>query len=81
MRIVIVGGAGFVGANLAVSLAERGHDVLSADNLRRRGSELNLPRLSRAGIRFEHADARCQEDWRFLKEFDPGPGAVSVGPY
>ena len=70
-RIVIAGGAGFVGATLAVYLAAQGYEVVAADNLRRRGSEFNLPRLAAAGVRFEHADARCSEDWRFLREFDP----------
>jgi len=71
VRVLIAGGAGFVGANLAVSLSRHGHDVTSADNLRRRGSERNLVRLSEAGVRFEHADTRCPEDWAFLSEFDP----------
>jgi CDP-paratose 2-epimerase len=43
-RVLVTGGAGFVGANLAVALAERHPtwEVLALDNLRRRGSELNL---------------------------------------
>ena len=46
VRVLVTGGAGFVGANLAVALAARpGFDVVAFDNLNRRGSELNLPRL------------------------------------
>ncbi len=43
-RVLVAGGAGFVGANLAVELAGRHRDweVVAFDNLRRRGSELNL---------------------------------------
>ncbi|HEX3041683.1 MAG TPA: NAD-dependent epimerase/dehydratase family protein [Solirubrobacterales bacterium] len=59
-RVVITGGAGFVGSNLAVSLAARhpDWDVLAFDNLYRRGSELNLPRLEAAGVEFVKGDVR-----------------------
>jgi CDP-paratose 2-epimerase len=59
-RVLVTGGAGFVGANLAVALARRHPDweLLALDNLRRRGSELNLPRLREAGVRFVHGDVR-----------------------
>jgi CDP-paratose 2-epimerase len=44
MRVLVAGGAGFVGANLALGLAARHPDctISALDNLRRRGSELNL---------------------------------------
>jgi CDP-paratose 2-epimerase len=37
-------------------------EVVVLDNLRRRGSELNLPRLREAGVRFHHGDVRQLED-------------------
>jgi CDP-paratose 2-epimerase len=64
VRILITGGAGFVGANLALTLAaaHRGWDVIALDNLYRRGSELNLPRLREGGVTFVHGDVRNFED-------------------
>jgi CDP-paratose 2-epimerase len=62
--LLITGGAGFVGSNLAVSLAARQPDwrILALDNLYRRGSELNLPRLKEAGVEFVRGDVREPED-------------------
>jgi CDP-paratose 2-epimerase len=59
-RVLIAGGAGFVGASLARALARRHADweVVALDNLKRRGAELNLPRLRAAGVRFVHGDVR-----------------------
>ena len=69
-RILITGGAGFVGSNLAVSLAARHPDweILAFDNLYRRGSELNLPRLAEAGVEFVRGDVREPDDLAALPE-------------
>ena len=63
-RLLITGGAGFVGSNLAISLAARHPDweIVALDNLYRRGSELNLPRLEQAGVEFVRGDVREPED-------------------
>ncbi len=64
LSVLVTGGAGFVGSNLAVKLKERhpGMRVSVLDNLKRRGSELNLPRLHGAGVEFFHGDIRNKED-------------------
>jgi len=63
-RVLVTGGAGFVGSNLCVQLKARHPDwaVVAADNLYRRGSELNLPRLRGAGVEFLHVDVRQPSD-------------------
>jgi CDP-paratose 2-epimerase len=55
---------GFVGANVVVALAARNLDweVVAFDNLRRRGSELNLPRVRAANATFVHGDVRNAAD-------------------
>jgi CDP-paratose 2-epimerase len=67
-RVLVTGGAGFVGCALALALARRRVDweVVALDNLKRRGSELNLPRLRAGGVRFVHGDVREPGDLEAL---------------
>jgi CDP-paratose 2-epimerase len=69
-RILVTGGAGFVGASVCLAIAARhpGAEVVALDSLKRRGSELNLPRLREAGVAFVHGDVRNRED---LLALDP----------
>jgi CDP-paratose 2-epimerase len=62
--VLITGGAGFVGGSLAASFKGRhpAAHVVAFDNLRRRGSELNLARFRDLGIEFVHGDTRSPED-------------------
>lgn len=64
MNILITGGAGFVGSNLGMGLVQKYSDwkITVLDNLKRRGSELNLPRFKQASIEFVHGDVRNPED-------------------
>lgn len=68
-QILITGGAGFVGSTLALGLKAKypTYTIYALDNLRRSGSELNLPRLKEAGVIFTHGDVRNKED---LFQFD-----------
>lgn len=69
---LITGGAGFVGSSLGLHLkrAYPRSRVLALDNLKRRGSELNLPRLKEAGVDFIHGDVRSRSDLRALPRID-----------
>jgi len=76
MKCLIIGGAGFIGSNLAHRLASLGEDVVAADNLSRLGSEANLAwlRENHPSIQFQHCDIRYDTDLRNLfkkyKSFD-----------
>ena len=62
--VLVAGGAGFVGSHIALRLRARYPDarITAADNLRRRGSEWNLPRLAAGRVEFVHADVRVPGD-------------------
>lgn len=72
MHILITGGAGFVGSALALALKENypSYRITALDNLRRRGSELNLNRLKQAGVDFIHGDIRNREDFDGIGPID-----------
>ncbi len=72
MRVLVTGGAGFVGSNLAMGIMRelRPDRMLVLDNLSRRGSALNLPRLRGAGIEFIEGDIRRQADMDALHGVD-----------
>ncbi|MBA2522277.1 MAG: NAD-dependent epimerase/dehydratase family protein [Solirubrobacterales bacterium] len=63
-EVLITGGAGFIGSSLGIALAGRHPQwrVTALDNLYRSGSELNLPRLERAGVRFLEGDVRSPDE-------------------
>jgi len=72
MKYLITGGAGFVGSSLAIRLKDNypKSQVICLDNLKRRGSELNLPRLRKQGVDFIHGDIRNKEDFSAIGAVD-----------
>lgn len=66
--ILITGGCGFVGSSLAILLKQTYPDsrIIAFDNLKRRGSELNIPRLKNLDIEFIHGDIRNKEDFEAI---------------
>jgi CDP-paratose 2-epimerase len=72
MKIVVTGGAGFVGSTLCLQLKAKypAYEIVAFDNLKRRGSELNLSDFQKIGIPFFHGDIRNNEDLLALGDFD-----------
>lgn len=69
---LITGGAGFVGSNIAVFIKQyfENADIYVFDNLKRRGSELNLDRLNKHGVKFIHGDVRIKSDFVLIPPTD-----------
>lgn len=63
-HVLVTGGAGFVGSHVILRLRETLPEarITALDNLRRRGSEFNIPRLAEAGVHFRHGDVRNPVD-------------------
>jgi CDP-paratose 2-epimerase len=62
-RLLITGGAGFIGTNLAARLIREGHEVIVLDSLARPGSDTNIQWLLDTfgdRVRFTAADVRDQ---------------------
>lgn len=73
MSLFISGGAGFVGSSLARRYREKypTRRIVAFDNLKRRGSELNLPAFKELNIEFVHGDVRTADDLSDVQgEFD-----------
>lgn len=64
LAILITGGAGFVGSSMAYLFREKFPQkrIVCFDNLKRRGSELNLSKFKALDIEFVHGDVRHLED-------------------
>ena len=59
MKVLITGGAGFIGINSAKRLLDKGHEVVIFDDLSRKGAEKNLEWLKRqAKFEFVKGDIR-----------------------
>lgn len=73
MKLLITGGCGFLGSNLAADAMARGDELVVFDSLYRNGSRDNLGWLQqRAKFRFEHGDIRNQNDiTRIIQELRP----------
>lgn len=64
MRVLVTGGAGFVGSWMCELAREKypKAEIVAFDNLKRRGSELNLSRLKEWQVSFVHGDVRKLSD-------------------
>ncbi|MFH1819664.1 MAG: NAD-dependent epimerase/dehydratase family protein [Pseudomonadota bacterium] len=73
MKLLITGGCGFLGSNLAAESLRRGDELVVFDNLSRLGSTDNLAWLRSQGeFRHVHGDIRNANDvTRLIQEFQP----------
>ncbi len=73
MKLLITGGCGFLGSNLAEDALSNGDELALFDNLYRNGSRDNLAWLQSQGdFHFEHGDIRNQNDiTRIIQSFQP----------
>ncbi len=73
MKLLVTGGCGFLGSNLASDALARGDKLMVFDNLYRSGSRENLSWLqAQGGFAFEHGDIRNQNDiTQVVQNFKP----------
>jgi CDP-paratose 2-epimerase len=77
-NVLITGGAGFIGCNLAHRLLQRGQDITIYDNLSRPGTEMNLAWLrQRHGETFRFVRGDLQE---YSRLFDATRDAEIIIP-
>jgi CDP-paratose 2-epimerase len=74
--VLITGGAGFIGTNLAARLLDDGHDVIVFDNMSRAGVNANLAWLSQRGGGHLHARRADIRDADALSDAVRGAGCI-----
>ena len=70
MKILITGGCGFVGANLALFLYSKGFNINTLDNLSRKGSKYNLSLLKKKKIKNYNFDIANYNKFKKLPKYD-----------
>jgi CDP-paratose 2-epimerase len=76
MKIIVIGGAGFIGCNAAARYIRRGDEIIVLDDLSRQGTELNLKWLESVGkFEFARGDIR---DKVFLDNFFSSQKEINV---
>lgn len=77
MRILVTGGAGYIGGHTCVELLAAGHDIVVADNLSNGTAEMlrRIERISAATVPFHRVDVR---DRGSLRELLVGEGIEAV---
>jgi UDP-glucose 4-epimerase len=65
MKILVTGGAGFIGTNLIKKLLKQGHEVTSIDNY-----STGFKKNHQEGARYIELDIKNTSDYSFLGEFD-----------
>jgi CDP-paratose 2-epimerase len=80
MKVLVTGGAGFIGCNAVARLLARGDEVVCLDNLSRRGADANLAWLQShpkaRGLHVSTADIRVQSQVEATFTDHPGLEAV-----
>ena len=64
MKILVTGGAGFIGTNVCLEAVSRGHEVIAFDNFVRPLTEENIPVLQKHGVKIVRGDIRNPEDFQ-----------------
>jgi CDP-paratose 2-epimerase len=72
VKILITGICGFAGSSIAKTLLEShsNFEVIGLDNFSRKGSEFNIPELTKIGIHLVRGDIRAQSDIDDLPKVD-----------
>ena len=77
MKVIVTGGAGFIGCNAADRYMRRGDEVVVIDDLSRRGAEKNLEWLrSRGKFTFERGDIRDERAMREIFQANKDAGLI-----
>lgn len=81
MRVLLTGGAGYIGAHVAIALIEAGHDVIVADDLSNSRAEAvaRVQRITGADVPLLVADVRDEEALAaFVREHAPVDAVVHL---